>query len=68
MRDGETEIDMVRRHVKDGARHIVKQRAIIDRLQLWNLPTEDAEALLILFEDIQRQHQEHLARLARGLP
>lgn len=61
MRDGETELDMVRRNVKDGARHIVKQRAIIDRLQLCNLPTEDAEALLILFEDIQRQHQEHLA-------
>ncbi|PIK73757.1 hypothetical protein CS379_06605 [Methylobacterium frigidaeris] len=68
MRDGETELDMVQRHVKDGARHIVKQRAVIDRLQRCNLPTEDAEALLILFEGIQRQHQEHLARLARGLP
>ncbi|TNC06533.1 hypothetical protein FF100_34360 [Methylobacterium terricola] len=65
MRDGETELDMVLRHVEDGARQIAKQRALIARLQQSGLKTEQAEALLIVFEDIQRQHQEHLARLTR---
>ncbi len=63
MREGETELGMVRRHVEVGARHIAKQRALITRLRQRDLPTEEAEALLILFEDVQRQHEEHLARL-----
>jgi len=68
MREGETELGMVRRHVEVGARLIAKQRALIARLRQWNLPIEEAETLLIRFEDLQRQHQEHLARLAKGLP
>jgi hypothetical protein len=67
MREGETELGMVRRHIEVGDRHIAKQRALIAYLRKRDLPTEEAEALLILFEDVQRQHEEHLARLeARG--
>jgi hypothetical protein len=67
MREGETELGMVRRHIEVGDRHIAKQRALIARMRQRDLPTEEAEALLILFEDVQRQHEEHLARLeARG--
>lgn len=67
MRKGETELGMVRRHVEVGARHVAKQRALIARWRRQNLLIEEAEALLILFEDVQSQHEEHLARLeARG--
>jgi hypothetical protein len=53
----ETEIEMVRRHVEEGARHISKQRKIIARLKGENLPTDDAETLLDIFHDIQHQHE-----------
>jgi hypothetical protein len=67
MREGETEFEMVRRHVEVGAEIVAKQRALIARLRRRDLPTEQAEALLILFEDTQRQNEEHRSRLeARG--
>jgi hypothetical protein len=59
----ETELEMVTRHVAEGARHIVKQRALIARLREAGLPTQEAEALLVAFEDSQRQHEDHLARI-----
>ncbi|KMO44147.1 hypothetical protein VQ03_04215 [Methylobacterium tarhaniae] len=54
---------MIRRHVQDGACHIANQRALIHRLRRHGLPTADAEALLVNFKLIQRQHQEHLSRI-----
>ncbi|TNC08780.1 hypothetical protein FF100_28500 [Methylobacterium terricola] len=63
MREGETELDMVRRHVKNGAQRIAKQRDLITRLRRKSLPTDEAEALLATFENLQRQHQDHLARI-----
>lgn len=62
MRAGETELEMVRRHVEEGAEHIAKQRALIARLRQRGLPTQEAESLLVTFEDLQRQHEDHLAR------
>ncbi|CAO4182699.1 hypothetical protein [Methylorubrum populi] len=58
----ETELEMVRRHVKDGAMHVAEQRALIARLRQRGLPTEEAESLLVTFEDVQLQHEDHLAR------
>ncbi|MRI56777.1 hypothetical protein D8770_22855 [Methylobacterium sp. DB1607] len=63
MREGETELQMVTRHVRQGAGHVAKQRALIARLRADGLPVEEAEALLVTFEDMQRQHEEHLARI-----
>ena len=62
MSEGETELEMVRRHVEEGADHVVKQRALIARLKKNGLPFHEAEALLATFEDLQRQHEDHLAR------
>jgi hypothetical protein len=64
------ELDKTKRHVAIGARCLAKQFALIARLRRRGLPTDEAEALLILFEDIQRQHLEHLARLEarEGMP
>ena len=54
---------MVRRHVREGEKHLADQQAIIARLKASHLPTEAAEALLATFKDMQQQHEDHLARL-----
>ena len=70
MRAEETELEMVQRHVREGEKHLVNQRALIDRLRASELPTGEAEALLDTFEDMQGQHIAHLMRLQanRDLP
>ena len=63
MRAGETKLEMVRRHVEEGAGHIEKQRALIAQLWAAGLPTEEAQALLGTFEAVQCQHEDDLARI-----
>jgi hypothetical protein len=58
----ESELEMVRRHVREGTGHVANQRALIIRLWEHCLPTAEAEALLANFEDLQGQHEAHLAR------
>jgi hypothetical protein len=63
----ETELEMVRRHVREGAEHVAHQRALVARLTADGLPSEEAAALLANFEDLQEQHEAHLARVeAKG--
>ena len=62
MNAGESELDMVKRHVREGAEHIANQLARIARFKERDLPTEMAEALLATFEDLRRQNEDHLAR------
>ena len=59
----ETDLEMVQRHVREGEVHLANQRALIARLNASKLPTGEAEALLVTFEDMQGQHKAHLARL-----
>jgi hypothetical protein len=59
----ETELAMVQRHVREGEGHLANQRALIARLKTSRLPTEEAETLLSNFEDLQHQHEAHLARV-----
>ena len=59
----ETELEMVRRHVRDGVGHLARQRRIVAGLHADSLLTEIAEQLLATFEDVQRQHMAHLALL-----
>ncbi len=59
----ETELEMVRRHVRGGAGHVARQRGIVAGLHADSLLTDVAEQLLAGFEDVQRQHMAHLARL-----
>ena len=63
METEETELEMVQRHVREGEKHLANQRALIARLQASHRPFEDAEALLHTFEEMQRQHKAHLARI-----
>jgi hypothetical protein len=57
------QIDMVRRHVADGERHVAAQLDIIERLRELGADTDLAEDLLEEFEAALAQHQVHLAQL-----
>ena len=63
MRPNETELQMVMRHVRDGAAIIARQTALIKRLAALGLPTDEAEELLVLLKRIQSEHILHLKRL-----
>lgn len=63
MRPEETEIDMVRRHLRDGAIHVARQHQLIAQMRAQGQPTSLAEELLAHFEQIMILHEEHLARL-----
>lgn len=59
----ETDLKMVRRHVRQGAARVARQSQLVAELRADGWPTEAAERLLANFEEIQRQHEAHLARL-----
>ncbi len=59
----ETELEMVRGHVRQGAACVARQFQLVAELRADGRPTEAAERLLANFEEIQRQHEAHLARL-----
>lgn len=63
MISGETEIEMVRRHVAEGERHVRLQHEIIDHLRALGAPTEVAEQLSVQFEELLVMHRGHLAKL-----
>ncbi|ANL30175.1 hypothetical protein AMC90_PA00065 (plasmid) [Rhizobium phaseoli] len=64
MGSNETPAEMVVRHVLEGDKHIADQIALIERLRLMGLPTEDAQHLLEYFCQLQAQHEEHLCRIS----
>ena len=55
------------RHVAQGDGHILRQRALIDRLHRDGHETSVAEDLLRRFEEIQRMHIADRDRLRREL-
>lgn len=64
----ETEIEMVRRHVREGEEHVVRQREIVHRLPQSGEVAEIARALLVEFEKSLEAHRAHLARLLSANP
>ena len=62
---GETELEMVARHVRDGERHVTRQREIIAEFAARGASTVQASDLLMQFEATLRQHRKHLARLRK---
>ena len=63
MAKGETELQMVQRHVREGEAHVQRQREIITEMQERGAPTEMAVTLLEQFQDSLRQHRAHLVRI-----
>jgi hypothetical protein len=49
MMSGETELEMVRRHVREGSKHVARQYSIINKIRVGNYPVELAEELLFIF-------------------
>jgi hypothetical protein len=60
---GETELQMVQRHVREGEAHVLRQREIVARMGERRAPTDVAVTLLEAFQDTLRQHKAHLVRL-----
>ena len=63
MRIGETELEMVERHVREGEKHVSRQLEIIADMQLRKQPTGAAESLLFNFDKSLRAHKDHLELL-----
>lgn len=61
--EGESELEMVRRHIREGKARVKRQKEIVTRLQELGALSNVATALLDQFQDALRQHQQHLARL-----
>lgn len=63
MSEYETELEMARRHVREGMGHVTRQREIIADFQEHGFPTDLARELLSQFEATLGEHQRHLVRL-----
>lgn len=63
MEPQETEVEIGRRHIRDGAIHIARQHQLIALMRVQGLSTVLAEELLAHFEQVMVLHEEHLARL-----
>ena len=63
MEAGETELEMVQRHVRQGERHVSRQIELIADLTRRNLPIDQAEKVLFNFEITLLAHNDHLDRL-----
>jgi ATP-dependent protease HslVU (ClpYQ) peptidase subunit len=60
---GETELQMVQRHVREGEAHVQRQREIVTKMWERGAPTDIAVTLLEAFQETLRQHKAHLSRL-----
>lgn len=60
-------LEIVLRHVDQGARHIVQQRDLIVRLERFGFDTTEAQGLLAQFKHAQLAHIEHRDRLQEML-
>jgi hypothetical protein len=66
MMSGETELEMVRRHVREGIENVARQYTIINKLRVGNYSIELAEEVLLVFQSIQIQHELHLDRILKS--
>src|SRR5689334_6112124 len=57
------ELRMVDAHIAQGARHVVRQKELIDWLKSRGHPTEVAEQLLREFRSTLRQHRKHRTKM-----
>jgi hypothetical protein len=60
---GETELQMVQRHVREGEAHVRRQREIVTEMSGRGAEEAIAIDLLQQFLDVLRMHREHLARI-----
>jgi hypothetical protein len=63
MTSREHDLRMIRRHVRQGERHVLQQRAVVAALELQGHPTKIALELLASFEQTLSNQKAHLDRL-----
>ena len=63
MSEPETELEMVRRHVREGMAHVTRQREIVADFEDHGFPIDLARELLSEFEATLGEHERHLMRL-----
>jgi hypothetical protein len=61
--EGETELRMALRHVREGQACIARQIRVLANLRENGLPTEQAERVLLWLKETQRQFEEHYRSL-----
>jgi hypothetical protein len=66
MTAGESELERVERHVREGEVHVARQREIVDRLAPSGEVAGIARTLLAEFEDTLDLHRARLARLRKA--
>ena len=60
----ETPLEMVQRHVREGEDHIRRQRDLVEHLEATQSSlTDEARALLTIFNSSQDAHKRHLAQI-----
>ncbi len=59
----ETELEMVQRYVRYGAKTIERQQGIIREVSAWGVSPHMAESVLRSFAEAQARHVAHLRRL-----
>ena len=59
----EPELQMVRRHIREGAAIVLRKTAIVAELTKAGHDSTMAESLLYVFETLQAQHVAHLGRI-----
>jgi multidrug resistance efflux pump len=60
-------LEEAERHVRDGEARVERQRALVAQMQAHGHPTDEAETLLMRFQDIQKEHVFHRDRLKKEL-
>ncbi|MDQ1902204.1 hypothetical protein RAH32_17420 [Paracoccus sp. WLY502] len=66
--NGETEIEMVQRHIRQGEESVTSQRKIVASLPPDSALEKTARQLLVQFEDALENHRAHLTRLLNQHP
>lgn len=59
----ESDLDMVRRHVKNAELRVAAQRKLIALIAVRRLPLHEAQELLRLYESTLQAHVDHLAHV-----
>ena len=59
----EEHLDLARRHIALGQKHLMRQKEIIDELERDGHDVNEAKYLLDLFKDVQALHIAHRDRL-----
>ena len=61
------DVDMADRHIAEGEQHIARQEALLSRLRMQSLPTEEAEKLLAILNSTMVGHRTHRAAIIEAL-